>query len=119
VISKCSVPQAACVYSHAAGRSRRRCAEPSCSVKPIAFLIIALRPIVVLCSSTGSPCRGAAAHPDPREMAGGRTRPPASLDRRFLRLSRRRRGFLGLVRGGGLPDLLDQYLQSPGRRDAP
>jgi len=33
------------------------------------------------------------------------------------RLSRRHRGFLGLVRGGGLPDLLDQHLQRPGRRD--
>lgn len=32
-------------------------------------------------------------------------------------LSRRRPGFLGLVRGGGLPDLLDQDLQRPGRRD--
>ena len=32
-------------------------------------------------------------------------------------LSRKGRGFLGLVRGGGLPDLVDQHLQRAGRRD--
>jgi hypothetical protein len=90
----------------------------STAVKPIAFLITALRPIVVSCSSTRSPLPWRSRSPGPRgKMAGGRTRPLASLDRRFLRLSRRRRGFLGLVRGGGLPGLLDQYLQRAGGRD--
>jgi len=53
---------------------------------------ITLRPIVMLYSSTDSSTVAQPLTRTRREMTGARTGPLASLDRRFLRLSRRRRG---------------------------